>query len=156
MKTGQFRVYVAGTYRTKQDIESFRKVCSMLKRHEYVLWTAVSHLGPRVDQTLDNPIRVVETEKAELANSNVVVAVLRRPTPGTLMEIVEAHHVGVPVIAYVIGFKNFFTNSPWLRYHVTEVTTSQIELLETLARLRSNLKPHTEPTMNPTGNAIIP
>lgn len=62
---------------------------------------------------------IVELDKIEIRNSDIVLANCSLPSAGTSMEIFYAHSLGKIVVSVLD-----YASSPWIRYHSTTVQPS--------------------------------
>jgi nucleoside 2-deoxyribosyltransferase len=138
MNSHKVKVFLSGTYRSPQERKLYDDVLHVLSRR-YDVWSAIVKIGKQADQELKNIEYVVETEKQAIRECDIFVAILRRPTPGTLMEIVVAHYAKKPSIAYLARPNSLITHSSWIKYHVDVMVRSEPELLKALQKAQRNL-----------------
>lgn len=90
--------------------------CTEPEEHEWRK-AARDHIGNVTDPT-EWSENVVALDKAAIRASEAVLAYCPWPSVGTSMEILYAHHMGVPVIAVMPKGVEI---SPWILAHVTAV-----------------------------------
>lgn len=73
---------------------------------------------------------IVELDKLDVRNCDVVLANCPKPSVGTSMEVFYAWQLGRPVVAVAEG-----AISPWLRYHATKVCVTVREAVEWIESL---------------------
>ena len=73
----------------------------------------IQHNGATVES-------IVETDKYLISNSAILVAYINQYTAGTMMEILFAHQLNIPVYLIVTPDKDF-ENDIWLSYHSTKI-----------------------------------
>lgn len=78
----------------------------------------------------DSYREIVELDKLDIKECDIVLANCPKPSVGTSMEILLAWQLGRPVVAVVDG-----SVSPWLRYHTTRICGSVKEAVEWILAL---------------------
>lgn len=68
-----------------------------------------------------NEREIVERDRADILRSDIVIAMFRKPSVGSSMEIAFAYSIGVPVI---LINESRCGLSPWLTYHVRDIVTT--------------------------------
>lgn len=127
------KIFLAGTFRLPEDAVFISSLRAKLEAAGHSVWSAPRDLGARYGQlTGPSMTETVEVEKKALLESDILVAVLRRSTPGTLMEIMFAHDNGVPVISYLAPGDDSIKMSPWIPYHSKAIARSEEELFAAL------------------------
>jgi len=76
---------------------------------------------------LDNYREIVELDKIDVRNSDIILVNYTKPSVGTSMEVFYAHSIGKPVVTWWNGEARL---SPWLIYHTTSFVTSLEEALD--------------------------
>lgn len=74
---------------------------------------------------------IVDLDKRDVRECDVVVVNYDKPSVGTSMEVFYAHSIGKPVILWC---KPDARISPWLRYHSTTIVHSLEELVQAVHR----------------------
>jgi nucleoside 2-deoxyribosyltransferase len=114
------RVYLAGPIFGKTDAECRvwrEKVRALLPDFEIVDPMARDYRGVE-----DENVRaIVEGDKRDIRECDVVIANVRIASAGTSMEILYAWNVDTPVIAICRDVKV----SPWIRYHSTHTCLTE-------------------------------
>lgn len=77
-------------------------------------------------------IELVENDKMDVRNSDVVLVYHDRPSVGTSMEILYAFDRGIYVLTVGCTGKPL---SPWITYHSTKIVNSLDEAIEELTKL---------------------
>lgn len=75
---------------------------------------------------------IVDLDKRDVRNCDVVVASCPKPSVGTSMEVFYAWTLGKPVVAVV---PDNAPVSPWLRYHSTKIVQTFKDALQFLKEL---------------------
>lgn len=81
---------------------------------------------------------IVEGDKEDILNSEIILAYVPEPSAGTSMEIFFANMNGKFVISVVPGYPA--KTSPWITYHSDEIVTSFGEAMDVLKKLLEELK----------------
>lgn len=74
---------------------------------------------------------IVELDKRDIDNCDVLLAYCYQPTWGTSMEIIYAWHSGIPVVSV----SRQANRSPWLTYHSTIAVTTLDDALTAIGRI---------------------
>jgi nucleoside 2-deoxyribosyltransferase len=61
--------------------------------------------------------KIVECDKNAIIQCDILVAYIKKPSFGTIMEILHSYNNQIPV--YVINPEKTFINDVWLKYHTT-------------------------------------
>lgn len=129
------KIFIAGSFRLEEDKKEIRIIKSLLEKNGWEVWNAEDRIGSSYGTTSPEKIKfTVEIEKKEIKKSDVVVAVLRKATPGTMMELIFAYENKIPVIALIKEAEESIKISPWIKYHAKTVN-NETEMLEELRRL---------------------
>lgn len=70
---------------------------------------------------------IVELDKIDIKNSDLIVVMYTKPSVGTSMEILLAWMIGKPIIVINESDKPL---SPWLIYHSTAIVKTKEEVIE--------------------------
>lgn len=84
---------------------------------------------------------IVEGDKIDIYNSDILLVNYERPSVGTSMEILYAWERGKPIV--LVTSKNTKI-SPWLRYHVTKIFNSFKEACKYIAEYQAEIQPLSE------------
>jgi hypothetical protein len=132
------KVFLAGSFKTKEEQEFLRDVYDTL-RVEYDVWWAHANIERGYGTKDENLQRkIVETEKMEVRTSHAVVAVMKRASFGTWGEALEAYNHNIPVIAYLIPENSDYSRdfeSVWFPYHVRQIVYNKEVLLKKLREI---------------------
>jgi nucleoside 2-deoxyribosyltransferase len=116
------RVYLAGPIGGMSDDQarSWREIATQLltDRGANVLDPMIRDYRGKEDLSTQ---AIVEGDKADIDQADVVLANCWTPSPGTSMEILYAHEQGKRVITVVPTGSRV---SPWITYHSQEVVSS--------------------------------
>jgi hypothetical protein len=80
-------------------------------------------------------IEIVENDKTDILNSDVVFVYHDKPSVGTSMEVLFAYEQGLYIIVLHITGKPL---SPWMLYHSTEIVKTLEEGIEKLKKLNDD------------------
>ena len=134
-----FTVYLAGPIHGKSDAEA------MDWREQAT--RALGKLGYNTLNPMDRDYRgregekgikdlIVEGDKEDILNSEIIFAYVPSPSAGTSMEILFAHERGKMVISVVPDPRK---TSPWIHYHSDEIVASFGEAMDILRSLLESL-----------------
>ena len=134
-----FTVYLAGPIHGKTDAEAidWREIATI----------ALNTMGYKTLNPMDRDYRgregeegikdlIVEGDKEDILNSEVILAYVPSPSAGTSMEILFANERGKMVISVVPDPKK---TSPWIHYHSDEIVSSFGEAMDILRSLLESL-----------------
>ncbi len=135
-----FTVYLAGPIHGKSDSEAidWRKASER----------ALHRLGYMTRNPMDRDYRgregeegikdlIVEGDKEDIENSDIILAYIPDPSAGTSMEILFGNTKGLLIIAIVPDLEKA---SPWIHYHTDELYTTFEEAYASLKRLMKELQ----------------
>jgi nucleoside 2-deoxyribosyltransferase len=129
------KIFLSGTFKEKEEEASLKEIYDLLSR-EYEVWWALLKLGRGYGSEDEKRIKqVVEIEKENIRNSNALVACLKEPTPGTLMEVLYAFENKIPVIGYWMAKNPRLVDSPWIKYHISKAVDRKEDLISVLHNL---------------------
>lgn len=121
-------IYLAGPINgcTDEEASEWRKVAKARLAHRYDILDPMARDYRGIEAESVNEI--VDGDKADIRNCNVLLVNANRATWGTSMEVLYAHTVaGKPVVAFCAGIV-----SPWLRYHAHTVVKTIDEAIAVL------------------------
>ena len=119
------KVYLCGPINMCTDAEAndWRTEAKRKLREEFTLLDPMirDYRGAEKDSYRE----IVELDKIDVRNCDIVLANCVTPSAGTSMEILYAHQLG----KIVVSVTSLIT-SPWIRYHSTVLTTSLDEAID--------------------------
>lgn len=134
------RIYLAGTFRFEKDMKIQKEMKKLLEKNGHTVWFAPSHFGKtRYHLTTGEELKkTIEDEKEAIKKCDLLLAVVGKATPGTMMEILFAFENGIPVITFLTSDDINLTQNPWLAYH-SKIVRSKDELLSELNKQNGSL-----------------
>jgi nucleoside 2-deoxyribosyltransferase len=126
------KIFLAGTFKTKSDGQNLEKIFNLLVKDGYDVWWASKKVKRGYSSRDLNLLKqIVKTEEDAINDSDILVAVMKRASFGTAMEIKHAHDFGKPVIAYLLsGHPDFESGS--FNYRVNNIVKNLDDLLEAI------------------------
>ena len=137
--TGNWTVYLAGPIHGKSDAEAIdwrEAATKALNRIGYQTRNPMDrdYRGMEMDKGIKDLI--VEGDKEDILNSDIILAYVPDPSAGTSMEILFGSMKGLLIITVVPDLKKA---SPWIHYHSDELYTTFKEAYASLRRLMKEL-----------------
>lgn len=128
------KIFLAGSFHTKEDENKLEEIYKLLKNNRYEVWWAPKRVQRGYESgNLDLLGKINKTEEYAIENSDLFVAVMKKATFGTAMEIKHAFDHGVPVIGYLLSEHPDFSSGSF-RYRVREIVKNNDELLKTVRK----------------------
>lgn len=126
------KIFLAGTFRTEEDEQVLASVFDALSNRGYNVWWAPKQVKRGYSSGDPEFLRrIIQTEEAAIGNSDILIAVMKRASFGTAMEIKHAYDLGKPVIAYLLSEHLDFTSGAFV-YRITHTVRNLDDLLETI------------------------
>ena len=128
------KIFLASTFRTEKDKKRIDEIENLLKENNLEVYNSQS-LGQQYGATEKMEIyKMIEKIKEKINKSDVLIAITKKTTPGTMMEICYAHENNIPVIALIKNADEYIMNSSWMKYNAKFVKNEE-ELIEELKKL---------------------
>jgi len=126
------KIFLAGTFRTKNDRQDLEKIFNLLVKDGYDVWWAPKKVKRGYfSKDLNFLKQIMKTEEDAINDSDILVAVMERASFGTAMEIKHAYDLRKPVIAYLLSDHPDFESGSF-NYRVKNIVKNLDDLLEAI------------------------
>jgi nucleoside 2-deoxyribosyltransferase len=140
----KMRVFLAAAFRKDKDQKFLKRIKNIIEKNGNVVWTAKENIGDYYGTLSGSRLKkIIETEKNEIMNSDLVIAILREPVPGPLMQILYASEFHIPLLVYLnidSDDKSLSLSlSPWLYFHA-QIVKSEESLINALKKIMKKIE----------------
>jgi nucleoside 2-deoxyribosyltransferase len=126
------KIFLAGTFQDKEDESMLKRVFDLLTREGHSVWWAPAKVGRGYEsQDGDRMERIIATEEKAIEENDLFLAIMKKATFGTAMEIKHAFEHKKTIIAYLLSDSPDF-NSVAFRLRVKNIVRNDEELLDCL------------------------
>jgi nucleoside 2-deoxyribosyltransferase len=131
------KIFLAGSFQEPKNEELLRLIYEILKDKNHDVWWApeknkIRGYGSNDAELIKN---IIKRKELAIKKCDVLVAVMKKATFGTAMEIKQAFDNKIPVIAYILSSDCADFESAAFNYRVSTRVKDATELLEEIENL---------------------
>jgi len=126
------KIFLAGSFRTKEEKDRLENLYNLLKDNGHEVWWAPKRVKRCYECEDSESLKKVNSiEEKAVEDSDLFVAVMEKASFGTAMEIKHAFDHNIPVIGFLLSNRPDFSSGSF-KYRVRKIVKSEEELLKAI------------------------
>jgi len=128
------KIFLAGSFHTKEDEDRLEQIYKLLENRGHQVWWAPKRVKRGYEsENLELLKEINETEEKAIENSDLLIAVMKKASFGTAMEIKHAFDHNIIVIGFLLSSHQDFSSGSF-RSRVREIVQSDEELIKIIKK----------------------